>query len=152
MHKTRKVLDVCSYNTDLRYSISLTQRNGQYWFSLGRCLDRVLGNVAYGSDFTWKQKICDVKKKFSQSIWKGYSSVRQTAKVQISLCIHAVSPELSLFAHTVYEPRHEKMFLPYGNNKAADQPAHQCSLISNSVIRFLDSIISILITSKISRL
>ena len=42
--------------------------------------------------------------------------------------------------------------MPYANNKGADQPAHPCSLISAFVVRCLDSIIAILVKSKISRL
>ena len=35
-----------------------------------------------------------------------------------------------------FEPRHEKnLFLPYANNKGADQPAHPRSLISAFVVR-----------------
>ena len=42
------------------------------------------------------------------------------------------------------QPGHEKMCLTsYANNKGADQPAHPRSLISASVVRCLDSIISI---------
>ena len=44
----------------------------------------------------------------------------------------------------IYKPGHEKTCLiPYANNKGADQPAHPHSLISASVVRCLDSIISI---------
>ena len=51
----------------------------------------------------------------------------------------------------IYEPRHEKTcFMLYTNNKAADLPAHLCSLISSFVISCLDSIISTLAVSKIS--
>ena len=32
-------------------------------------------------------------------------------------------------------------FMPYANNKGADQPAHPCSLIITFVVRCLDSII-----------
>ena len=46
--------------------------------------------------------------------------------------------------------KHE--FLPYANNKGADQPIHPRSLISASVIHYLDIIIPILAKSKISRL
>ena len=35
------------------------------------------------------------------------------------------------------------MFLPYANNKGADQPVHWCSLISSFVVRSLDSIIPV---------
>ena len=51
------------------------------------------------------------------------------------------------------EPGHEKMCLmSYANNKGADQPAHPRSLISDFVVRFLDSIISLDSIAKISRL
>ena len=50
-------------------------------------------------------------------------------------------------------PRCKKTcFMPYASNKAADQPAHPCSLSSAFVVRCLDSIISILAIAKISRL
>ena len=53
----------------------------------------------------------------------------------------------------LYEPGHEKMCLmPYANNKGADQPAHQCSLISALVVRCLDSMISLDSIAEISRL
>ena len=42
--------------------------------------------------------------------------------------------------------------MQYENNKGADQPVHQHSLISAFVIRCLDRIIPILAISKISRL
>ena len=51
------------------------------------------------------------------------------------------------------EPHHEKTcFLPYGNNKGADQPAHLRSLISTFVLCCLDSIIPLLAIAKISSL
>ena len=46
----------------------------------------------------------------------------------------------------------ENLFLPYANNKGADQPAHPCSLISTFVVRCLDSRKPILAISKMSRL
>ena len=45
-----------------------------------------------------------------------------------------------------------KLFLPYVNNKAADQPAHLRSLISAFFFRRLDSIKSLLAIADISRL
>ena len=42
----------------------------------------------------------------------------------------------------------ENLFMPYANNKGADQPAHPRSLISAFVVRCLDSMISILAKSK----
>ena len=50
----------------------------------------------------------------------------------------------------LYEPGHAKMCLmPYANNKGADQPAHSRSLISSFVVRFLDSIISLVSRSEV---
>ena len=46
----------------------------------------------------------------------------------------------------------ENLFLPYTNNKGADQPAHPCSLVNAFVVRCLDSIIPLLAIIKISRL
>ena len=45
----------------------------------------------------------------------------------------------------------ENQFMPYVNNKGADQPAHPHSLISTFVVPCLDSIIPILAKSKVSR-
>ena len=50
------------------------------------------------------------------------------------------------------EPCYENLFLPYANNKGADQPAHPHSLISTFVVHCLDRIISTLAISIISRL
>ena len=50
-----------------------------------------------------------------------------------------------------YGPQREKTcFLVFANNKSADQSAHPRRLISAFVIRFLESIISRLVTSEIS--
>ena len=46
----------------------------------------------------------------------------------------------------------ENLFMPYANNKGADQPAHPCSLIRAFVVCCPYSIIPILAKSKISRL
>ena len=52
-----------------------------------------------------------------------------------------------------FELGHEKMCLmSYANNKGADQPVHPRSLISASVVRCLDSIISLDSIAEISRL
>ena len=45
----------------------------------------------------------------------------------------------------------ENLFMPYANNKGADQPAHLRSLISAFVVRCLDSIIPLLAIAEISR-
>ena len=44
----------------------------------------------------------------------------------------------------------ENLTLLHANNKAADQPAHPCSLISNFVIRYLERIEAELPPRKIS--
>ena len=63
-----------------------------------------------------------------------------------------MNPATSDF-YTLFEPRHEKTcFMPYTNNKAADQPAHARSLVSVFVVRYLDSIIPLVSISKISSL
>ena len=46
----------------------------------------------------------------------------------------------------------ENLFMPYANNKGADQPAHLRSLISTFVVRCLDSMISLVSISEISSL
>ena len=46
----------------------------------------------------------------------------------------------------------ENLFMPYANNKGADQPAHPRSLISFFVVRCLGCIISLVSISEISRL
>ena len=46
----------------------------------------------------------------------------------------------------------ENLFLPYANNKGADQPAHPRSLISTFVVRCLDSIIPLVSISEMSSL
>ena len=43
----------------------------------------------------------------------------------------------------------ENLFMPYANNKGADQPVHLHSLISAFVVRCLDSIIPLLAIAKI---
>ena len=45
----------------------------------------------------------------------------------------------------------ENLLLPYANNKAGDQPAHLRSLISDFVVHYLDSVISLLAIAEISR-
>ena len=45
-----------------------------------------------------------------------------------------------------------KCLVPYANNKGADQPAHPRSLISALVVRSLDTIISLVSRSELSRL
>ena len=54
---------------------------------------------------------------------------------------------------TAIGPGHAKTCLtPYSNNKGADQSAHLRSLISTFVVRCLDSMICMLVISKVSGL
>ena len=45
----------------------------------------------------------------------------------------------------------QKQFMPYANNKGADQPAHPRSLISAFIVRCLYSIIPLVSIFEISR-
>ena len=48
-----------------------------------------------------------------------------------------------------FEPCHEKTcFMPYANNKGADQPAHPRSLITAFVVHCLDSVIPLVSITK----
>ena len=58
-------------------------------------------------------------------------------------------PALTL--HNMSHVMRKALFMPYANNKGADQPAHAHSLISAIVVHCLDSIILILAKSKISK-
>ena len=50
---------------------------------------------------------------------------------------------------TSYGQYHENLFMPYTNNKGADQPAHLRILNSTFVVRHLDSIIPLVSISEI---
>ena len=54
--------------------------------------------------------------------------------------------------HIIWTTSWENLFMPYANNKGADQPAHSRSLIRAFVIRCLDSIIPLVSKYKISGL
>ena len=63
---------------------------------------------------------------------------------------HVLAP---IIAQVVVYPNLKQLshFMPYANNKDADQPAHLRSLISAFVVHYLDRIIPVLAKSKISR-
>ena len=67
-----------------------------------------------------------------------------------SICLYPLEP--LLYDITKWATSWENLFLLYANDKGADQPAHPRSLISAFVVCCLDSIISLLAKSKISRL
>ena len=61
--------------------------------------------------------------------------------------------KLKIVSLGITEQRHEKTcFMPYANNKGADQPAHPCSLISIFVDCCLDSIMPLVSMFEISSL
>ena len=59
---------------------------------------------------------------------------------------------MTFISVTIWATSWENLFMPYANNKGADQPAHPRSLISAFVVRCLDSIISLVSISEISSL
>ena len=63
-------------------------------------------------------------------------------QADLSLCngAHAVCSFLMLRLFNKKATSRENLFLPYANNKGADQSAHPRSLISTFVVRCLDSI------------
>ena len=65
-----------------------------------------------------------------------------------------ISVEMAMIKpkHIIWATSWQNLFMPYVNNKDADQPAHPCSLISTFIVHCLDSIIPILSKFKISRL
>ena len=71
-----------------------------------------------------------------------------------------VQADLRFVLHTLHEAGFlmnwlkwaTSLFMPYVNNKGADQPAHRRSLISAFIVRFLDSIVSLVPVSEISSL
>ena len=75
------------------------------------------------------------------------------------LLLNLADPGLYCFSeylakyNTLSGPRRDKTRLPdFATNTDADQPAHSRSLISAFVIRFLESIISLLASYEISLL
>ena len=70
---------------------------------------------------------------------KGHNSVEKFEKIMY----------ISHNMDHIWASSWENLFLPYANNKGADQPAHPHSLISTFVVRCLLSLVSI---SEISRL
>ena len=65
--------------------------------------------------------------------------------------LRRISFLISLFQCISWATTWENLFLPYSNNKGADQPAHSRSLISAFVVSFLNSIIPLLAIDEISR-
>ena len=84
-----------------------------------------------------------------------YSVCKKKACHCFVQCIHTIKPgQCTIFCSLstmIWATSWENLFMPYANNKGADQPAHWCSLISAFVVRFPGSIIPLLAKSKISR-
>ena len=90
---------------------------------------------------------------FTSASVGGYRRVALNVD-QLLFWFHPLLRSFKLFllqSLVTYGPLREKTCLQgVANNTGADQPAHPRSLISAFVIRFLESIISELATSKIS--
>ena len=71
------------------------------------------------------------------------------AQIILLLLLYSGSNSISSIK---WAPSWENLSVQYANNKSADQPAHPHSLISTFVVHCLDSIISLVSVSKISRL
>ena len=81
-----------------------------------------------------------------QCVIEGFTGHTYLLFSMYKLEIHVIHDRSKLFG-----PRREKTcLLGFANSTGADQPAHPRRLISALVIRFLESIISRLATSKIS--
>ena len=82
---------------------------------------------------------------FSNLLHADYSHIDEQRKEQVIW-------ELNNYEHTYLAASLQNLFMPYANNKSADQPAHPRSLISTFVVRCLDSIIPLFSISEISSL
>ena len=67
-------------------------------------------------------------------------------------CWHCCFTTKSHISDSVWATSWENLFMPYANNKGADQPVRPRSLISAFVIHCLGSIISVVSVCKISSL
>ena len=104
----------------------------------------------------WLLIECTAKTLIRLSDWAEAQADLSLPWVDISFCWFCHETAHLLYGFLSYEPGHAKMCLmPYVNNKGADQgadqPAHPRSLISAFVVCSLDSIISLVSRSKISR-
>ena len=66
----------------------------------------------------------------------------------VSLCLWIYKMPLQQ-KKKIWASTHENLALCYANNKGADQPGHLRSLVNAFVIRYLDSIIAKIDTSKV---
>ena len=84
----------------------------------------------------------------------GLGSVfRWSCPVELCVCIQIRKKKFQQLKETnIWAKSWENLFMPYANNKGADQPAHPRSLISTFVVYGPDSIISLVSISKISSL
>ena len=68
--------------------------------------------------------------------WRDYTYTSFTTKIEF---------------HIIWATSWENLFMPYANNKGADQPVHPHSLVSAFFIHCMDGIIPLLAIAKISR-
>ena len=88
------------------------------------------------------------------SVWfpKRFAVDKISIKFQLPIFEAPRVKEIKLEQGLKWTTSWENLFLPYVNNKGTDQSAHPHSLISAFVVCYLDSIMSLVSISEISRL
>ena len=81
-----------------------------------------------------------------------YWKCRPKTKHCNSYCVVLHNFPLFYLLGNIWATSWENLFMPYANNKGADQSAHPRNQISAFVVRCLDSIIRLVSISEISRL
>ena len=94
------------------------------------------GKVSSRSSYWFKRY------RFSETLTKNVNIVcNANANADTDAVVTAIAlPVLSYSRAKNWATSRENLFMPYANNKGADQLAYPCSLISTFVVRCLDSI------------
>ena len=101
----------------------------------------------------WVDAQADPSLCWAHSHFVGFVMSRLNYQIPLSITSIASDTITTLWIGTAkWAMSWENLFLPYANNKGADQPAHLRSLISTFVVRCLDNIIPLASISKISSL
>ena len=109
-----------------KYQIRLTRP-----ICINGCRDYNSKVISYLNYFTCMQSQPDTVVMWVKNCWKRRKTQQQHARSYIGAASW------------------ENLFIPYANNKGANQPANSRSLISAFVVRCLDSVISLLAIDKI---
>ena len=138
-------------NTFLRYHVFLFCRESiNFHFSCLPYFHKTLGWFTAHASVDW----------FSECVGKnptipatGVQCVVTTPGHTLDKILVSIVVVSGIIRQQQSQPRHEKnLFMPYGNNKGADQPAHQGSLICAFIFCCTDSIIPLVCISEISSL